>query len=112
MTPKGPGELLRETRRRHGLDQRTLARRAGTTQAQVSRIERGEISPGVDTLARLFTAMGERIAIDTTTGPRGNQPTHRLRRDYERLSAADRVTEVAALSEFLGELAAAGKRAR
>ena len=112
MTTPSAGDLLREVRTRHGLDQRTLARRAGTTQAQISRIERGEVSPGADTLARLLTAMGERLTLDAATGPCGNQPTHRLRQDFQNLSPAERVAEVAALSEFLGELALAGERAR
>jgi transcriptional regulator with XRE-family HTH domain len=107
-----PGDLVRELRRSRGLSQRTLARRAGTTQAQISRIERGEISPGTETLGRLFTAMGERLAIHAEPGPRGNQPTHRLRQDFEQLTAEQRVREVAALSQFLGELAAAGEHAR
>jgi transcriptional regulator with XRE-family HTH domain len=50
--------LLRETRTRHGLSQARLARRAGTTQAVVSRIERGEASPSIATLRRLLGAMG------------------------------------------------------
>lgn len=112
MTSPSPGELLRAVRTRHGLDQRTLARRAGTTQAQVSRIERDEISPSADTLTRLLIAMGERLTLESSPEPRGNQPTDRLRRDYTTLTAAERVAEVAHLSEFLGELAAAGKRGR
>jgi transcriptional regulator with XRE-family HTH domain len=51
-------KLLRETRARHGLSQSRLARRAGTTQAVVSRIERGETSPSMATLRRLLAAMG------------------------------------------------------
>jgi transcriptional regulator with XRE-family HTH domain len=50
--------LLRDTRARHGLSQSRLARRAGTTQAVVSRIERGEASPSIATLRRLLGAMG------------------------------------------------------
>lgn len=50
--------LLRDTRVRHGLSQTRLARRAGTTQAVVSRIERGEASPSIATLRRLLGAMG------------------------------------------------------
>jgi transcriptional regulator with XRE-family HTH domain len=50
--------LLHDTRVRHGLSQARLARRAGTTQAVVSRIERGEASPSVATVRRLLGAMG------------------------------------------------------
>ncbi len=55
--------LLREARERHGLSQRRLARRAGTTQAVVSRIERGLASPSVETLDRLLGAMGWELDV-------------------------------------------------
>lgn len=57
------GRLVRETRERHGLSQSRLARRAGTTQAVVSRIERGEASPSVGTLRRLLAAMGWELDV-------------------------------------------------
>lgn len=56
-------ELLREIRRRHGLTQRQLADRARTSQAAISRIERGLVSPSVDTLATLLDLMGERLVL-------------------------------------------------
>jgi|HubBroStandDraft_4_1064222.scaffolds.fasta_scaffold33953_2 transcriptional regulator with XRE-family HTH domain len=52
------GNLILEHRRRLGLSQRSLARRAGTTQAAVSRIERGLTSPTWDTVRALLLAMG------------------------------------------------------
>jgi transcriptional regulator with XRE-family HTH domain len=58
------GELLREVRRRHGLTQRQLAARARTSQAAISRIERGLVSPSVETLARLLDLMGEELRLD------------------------------------------------
>jgi transcriptional regulator with XRE-family HTH domain len=54
-----PGDLVRTTRTRLGLSQRQLALRAGTTQAAVSRIERGLVSPTFTTVRELLTAMGE-----------------------------------------------------
>ena len=56
--------LLREVRRRHGLTQRQLAARARTSQAAISRIERGLVSPSVETLARLLDLMGEELRLD------------------------------------------------
>jgi transcriptional regulator with XRE-family HTH domain len=50
--------LLRGARRGAGLSQRELARRAGQPQASVSRIERGVVSPTVDTLDRLLRECG------------------------------------------------------
>lgn len=58
------GELLRDVRRRHGLTQRQLAIRARTSQAAISRIERGLVSPTVDTLAELLWLMNERLGLD------------------------------------------------
>ena len=104
------GKMLRETRLRNGFDQRTLARRAGTTQAQISRIERGEISPGIDTLARLLAAMGERLELQTAPAPRGNARTEDLRRDFEELTPGERVAQTIELSRLLTAIAAAAPR--
>lgn len=101
------GKLLREARTRNGLDQRTLARRAGTTQAQISRIERGETSPGTGTLARLLGAMGERLELAAAPGPRGNARTEVLRRDFEQLTPGERVAQAIELSRVLTGIAAA-----
>src|SRR5215213_2371072 len=49
-----PGHLLREARRRHGVSQARLAIRAGTTQSAISRIERDQVSPTVETLRGLL----------------------------------------------------------
>lgn len=60
-----PAELIRSARNRHGLSQRTLALRAGTTQAWISAIERGESRPSVETLRRLLLVMGEELVLDS-----------------------------------------------
>jgi transcriptional regulator with XRE-family HTH domain len=57
------GALLREVRRRHGLTQGQLAARARTSQAAISRIERGLVSPSVAMLARLLDLMGEELVL-------------------------------------------------
>jgi transcriptional regulator with XRE-family HTH domain len=59
-------ELLRETRRRHGLTQAQLAARARTSQAAISRIERGLVSPSVATLAELLDLMGEELTLEAS----------------------------------------------
>jgi len=112
MATSDPGELLRATRLHHGLDQRTLARRAGTTQAQVSRIERGVVSPRLATLDRLLAVMGEDLLLGTAAGPRGNQPTDRMRADFERLTPEERFAETVTLSETLSAFADAASRNR
>jgi transcriptional regulator with XRE-family HTH domain len=63
-----PGELLREARKRHGVSQKRLAIRAGTTQSAISRIERDRVSPSVETLRELLHMLGEDLGL--TTEPR------------------------------------------
>jgi transcriptional regulator with XRE-family HTH domain len=58
-----PGEVVRATRRRHGVSQKRLAIRAGTTQSAISRIERDRVSPSVDTLRALLDLLGEDLSI-------------------------------------------------
>ena len=53
-----PGSIIEEMRRDLGLSQRSLALRAGTTQAAVSRIERGLTTPTWATVRALMLAMG------------------------------------------------------
>ena len=48
--------LLRRARTRAGLSQRALAKRAGTAQSVIARIERGQTSPTWSTLERLLKA--------------------------------------------------------
>lgn len=110
--------LIRDTRRLHGLDQRTLARRAGTSQTQVSRVERGEVSPSIATLSRLLAAMGERLELATRPaaipGSRGYFPPHdeERRREYRELTPAERVAEAISISRTVTSVATAAARAR
>jgi transcriptional regulator with XRE-family HTH domain len=64
-----PGELVRATRRDLGLSQRQLALRAGMTQAAVSRIELGKVSPSFGTLRELMLAMGREPQLSATRLP-------------------------------------------
>jgi transcriptional regulator with XRE-family HTH domain len=58
-------ELLRELRGRHGLTQRSLARRAGTSQSWISDIERGVVSPSEVALRRLLLCLGEELVLSS-----------------------------------------------
>jgi len=58
-----PGRLLKEARRRHGVSQKRLAIRAGTTQSAISRIERDRVSPSVETLRSLLHLLGEDLVL-------------------------------------------------
>lgn len=108
--PPDVGALLRDTRGRHRISQATLARRAGTTQKQISRIERGDISPSIATVARLLAAMGERLELHATPGPRDNRTDDDLRADLKRLTAGERIAQTAALSRTLTGIAAEAPR--
>ena len=104
MRASEAGALLRATRLRHQVDQRTLARLAGTSQTQVSRIERALVSPSVTTLVRLFAALGERLELVTVAEPAPGQPgwfpDHDAERaeEYRRTTSAERVVEAMRLS--------------
>lgn len=54
-----PATLIRQARERHGLSQARLAHRARTTQAAISRIERGEEAVTWERLRGLLHAVGE-----------------------------------------------------
>jgi transcriptional regulator with XRE-family HTH domain len=93
------GELLRETRRRHGLSQRQLAARARTSQAAISRIERGLVSPSVETLANLLDLMGEELELGSAPIDYGHDPTL-LRQNLAR-TPAERIDFMASFANFV-----------
>ena len=105
-----PGELIRATRTRAGLSQERLARRAGTKQSAISRLEAGEISPTVETLDLLMRAMGERLHISGTEPERDYDPVHR-QATAER-PPAERLALGISWNRMAGRLAAAGRKAR
>jgi transcriptional regulator with XRE-family HTH domain len=57
------GTLIRDARRAAGLTQGELARRLGTTQSAVARLERGRAQPRVDTVERALGACGRRLEL-------------------------------------------------
>ncbi len=104
---KDAASLLREARRRAGLTQRDLARRAGTAQSVVARIEQGQTDPGSVTLARLLAAAG--FELDANLTPLPVSGTYMLE-DVARILALtpeQRLLEVRNVSRF----AAAARRA-
>jgi transcriptional regulator with XRE-family HTH domain len=105
-----PGELIRTTRARRGLSQERLARRTGTRQSAISRLEADEISPTVETLDLLMRAMGERLQIAATAPDRDYDPAHR-RATAER-PPGERLALGISWNRMAGRLAAAGREAR
>jgi transcriptional regulator with XRE-family HTH domain len=96
------GELLRTVRRRHGLTQRQLADRARTSQAAISRIERGTVSPTIDTLGTLLDLMGEELELDGTPIDYGHDRT--LNANSLRLSVEQRIHRQAAWGRSIREI--------
>ncbi|HEX2391475.1 MAG TPA: helix-turn-helix domain-containing protein [Solirubrobacterales bacterium] len=105
-----PGQLIRAARQRHGISQARLARRLGTQQSAISRLEADRNSPSVETLEQVLNAMGERLALRAEPMERDYDPVHR------RASAARPPGERLALgiswNRMAGRLAEAGRRAR
>ncbi len=93
------GELLRTVRRRHGLTQRQLADRARTSQAAISRLERGTVSPTVDTLATLLDLMGEELDMDASPIDYGHDRT--LLANNLARSPAERIDFAASVANFV-----------
>ncbi|MGH2923934.1 MAG: helix-turn-helix domain-containing protein [Solirubrobacterales bacterium] len=58
MRAEGVGELIAKARKAEGLTQAELARRIGTTQSAIARLERGQGNPTVATVERALRASG------------------------------------------------------
>lgn len=105
-----PAELIKRRRRAHGISQRSLALRAGTDQAAVSRIERGDVSPGIETIERLLAAMGERLRLEPAPMEGDHDPLH-LRAAMQR-SPEERLRLAISWNRLAGRLGEAGRQAR
>lgn len=93
------GQLLREARLRHGLTQQQLAIRARTSQAAISRIERGLVSPTVETLERLLDLLGEELLLDASPADYGHDRTL-LAQNLER-TVAERIEHMTDVANFV-----------
>ena len=90
-----PGALLETVRRRNGLTQAELARRAGTSQPVISAYERGHRDPTFGTLRRLVAAGGADLRLEAVAAasdlPRPADAAEHGRRLLDVLSLADAV---------------------
>src|SRR5919108_3423264 len=93
--------LLQEARASAGLTQREMARRAGTAQSVVARVEGGATSPTWETLVRLFAAAG--FEIEPVVRPRAVKRSHMLSdvKSILRLTAEERLTELRNVSRLV-----------
>jgi transcriptional regulator with XRE-family HTH domain len=105
-----PGQLIREARLRRGLSQQRLARRVGSHQSAISRLEADEVSPSVETLELLMCAMGERLQLASAPLERDYDPLHR--RATAARSPAERLALGISWNRMAARLALAGRKAR
>jgi transcriptional regulator with XRE-family HTH domain len=103
-------DLIRSARLRHGISQQRLARRVGTQQSAISRVERGEVSPTTETLELLLNAMGERLELEGVPLERDYDPVHR--RAQAQRSPEERLALAVSWNRMAGRFAAAGREAR
>jgi transcriptional regulator with XRE-family HTH domain len=82
-------------RRRQGLTQAELARRAGTSQPVISAYEHGRRDPTYETLRKIVEAAGERLKLDAVSSrsdlPRPADVAEHARRLLDVLSLADAI---------------------
>jgi transcriptional regulator with XRE-family HTH domain len=115
VIPPGAGRrkaarLLREARRRAGLGQTELARRAGVPVRTLTRIECGEVVPRLDTLERLLLACGRTLAVERRICPIETTHDPPLRRNNAHLGNISQglryMGSAAILTVIVGRLAA------
>lgn len=68
------GSAVRAARRQAGMSQVELARRAGTSQPSIARLERGLVSPTVVSLDRIARALGAELVIDFEPARSASRP--------------------------------------
>jgi transcriptional regulator with XRE-family HTH domain len=104
------GDIVRATRERKGVSQRSLARRAGTTQAAISRIESGRESPSYERFQTLLLVLGERPLLSTRPLDHDVEPGELA---YgRRLTYEQRLAESASWNLVVTKLEVAGAHAR
>ncbi len=99
MDGPSPGQLLKQARKRHGVSQARLAARASTTQSAISRIERDQVSPSVETLRDLLHLLGDDLVISAE--PRDAGIDRAMVRATLARPPADRVAAGLAFADFV-----------
>ena len=96
-------DLLRSARAQSGLTQRALARRAGTAQSVVARIEGAETSPTWATLERLLRGAGFSLTVQLIPRPQLDRQVLDDVQRILRMSPEDRLREVGNVSRMVAE---------
>jgi transcriptional regulator with XRE-family HTH domain len=90
--------LVREARKRAGLSQAELARRVGTTQSVISRLERGATAPSMQTISDLLRACG--FDLEVRVVPHDDSDWSLVQQNL-RLSPSRRVGQLARTVRFI-----------
>jgi transcriptional regulator with XRE-family HTH domain len=98
------GMRVRELREAAGLSQSELARRTGTRQPNIARLEAGGGIPRLDTLARIAGALDMELEVSFRPAKR----TTATATPNKRISAATKATTTAAIKAPRGKAAAKG----
>jgi transcriptional regulator with XRE-family HTH domain len=72
------GRQILGLRLQRGWTQRELAQRAGTRQANISRLENAQLNPSVDTLQRVADALSVRLTVSLCEPDGQGHPAHAL----------------------------------
>ena len=102
--------LIREARKRAGITQAELARRANTTQSVISRLERGATTPSLETISDLVRACG--FDLNVRMGRTDNDHDWGLLQMNLQLSPTQRVEKARKALRFAEDLREAGRKAR
>lgn len=104
-----PGELIKELRTRHGLSQRELAHRAGTSQSAIARLEGGDEDITWRRLTAVLAAMGDQPVLNSARLASREVPDLELERA---MSPEARLANGIRFNRFGSEMALAGAKAR
>jgi transcriptional regulator with XRE-family HTH domain len=105
-----PGELIKERRSAHGLSQRELAHRAGTSQSAIARIESGDEDITWKRLRSILSALGDEPVLESKR-LRSRYDVHDLIRERA-MSPEARLASGVSFNQLGSELAIAGAKAR
>ncbi len=101
-----PAALLASARQRAALTQRELAKRAGTSQSVVARIESGRTSPTFETLDRLVRAAGGTVQLSLGELPAPDPVIEYYKRNVDRTLLRENLKKTAdqRIREMIAEL--------
>ena len=101
MNGLNPSHLLRQARSKADLTQRELAKRAGTAQSVIARIELGKTAPSTTTLNSILAAAGFELQSELVIKPiEGSHMLEDINRILQ-LTPEERLQEVKAANKFL-----------